>query len=145
MAGGPPTGDGQDARVPRRGRWSWAGVGALAAIRGVWLCGLMLAGLGLVLALLLPVVFAGLGIGLLVSDPEHYHEAAAVAVGLAPASVPFLEVLDDNWRSFNVLNAKIPQSDKQARPALRGGRKVFIQILAFQKALHQTAFLSMPP
>lgn len=56
---------------PAAGAWSWISEGAVAAVRGAGLCGLALAGLILVLALLLPLFLAGLGIGLLVNGPEH--------------------------------------------------------------------------
>ncbi len=93
MEGGPQTGGERNARVPRRGRWSWIGAGALAAVRGVGLCGLTLAGFCLVLALLLPLLFAGLGIGLLVNGLEHWNEAEAAAVQVAPFAGLALSVL----------------------------------------------------
>jgi signal transduction histidine kinase len=84
MEGGPQTGDERNARVPGRGRLSWIGAGALAAVRGVALFGLMLAGFFLVLGLLLPLLLAGLGIDLVVNGPEHWNEVLAVAVRVAP-------------------------------------------------------------
>jgi signal transduction histidine kinase len=49
----------------------------------------MLAGLFLVLALLLPLWLAGLGIGLVVNGPEQWNEALVVAVRVAPfAALP---------------------------------------------------------
>ncbi len=75
---------GAPQRIQRPGRWSWLGQGAVAAARGAALSGLALAGLGLLLALLLPLLLAGLGIGLLVNGPEHWPVAQSVAVRLAP-------------------------------------------------------------
>jgi len=48
-------------RFERRGRWPWVREGAVAAVRGVGLCGLMLAGLALVLALAGSAAFAAAG------------------------------------------------------------------------------------
>jgi signal transduction histidine kinase len=84
MEGGPQTGDERNAQVPRRGLWSRIGAGAVAAARGAGLCGLMLGGFCLVLALLLPLLLAGLGIALLATDPERWNNVLAVAVGVAP-------------------------------------------------------------
>jgi signal transduction histidine kinase len=72
--------------VPPHRWWSWTGEGARAAARGAGFCGLMLAGLGLVLALLLPLLAAGLGAGLLLTGPGHQASAAA-AFGLTAVSV----------------------------------------------------------
>jgi signal transduction histidine kinase len=47
----------------------------------------MLAGLGLALALLLPLLSAGLGIGLLVAGPAHRDQTEAVALRVAPFAV----------------------------------------------------------
>jgi hypothetical protein len=84
MEGGPQTGDERNAQLPRRGRWGRIGAGADAAARGVAFCALMLAGFCLVLALLLPLFLAGLGIGLLVNSPRHWGEGQTVAVRVAP-------------------------------------------------------------
>jgi signal transduction histidine kinase len=83
MQAGPQTGEQRNAQFRRRGRLGWIGAGAGAAARGVGFCGLMLAGLCLVLALLLPLFLAGLGIALLVNGPEHWG-AGQVVVGVAP-------------------------------------------------------------
>jgi signal transduction histidine kinase len=48
-------------QVQRRGRWDWIRGGAVAAVRGVGFCGLMLAGLVLVLALAGAAPFAAAG------------------------------------------------------------------------------------
>jgi signal transduction histidine kinase len=53
----------------------------------------MLAGLGLLLALLLPLLATGLGIGLLLSGPDHGNPAEAVAVRVAPFAVAGVSVL----------------------------------------------------
>jgi signal transduction histidine kinase len=79
--------------TPRRGWWSWVGEGAVAAARGVGFCGLMLAGLGLVLALLLPLLSAGLGIGLLVAGPARWDQTEAVALRVAPFAVMAVSLL----------------------------------------------------
>ncbi len=84
MEGGPHTGDERNAQRLRRGRWAWIGAGADAAARGVAFCALMLAGFCLVLALLLPLFLAGLGISLLVNGPDHGGEGQAVAIRVAP-------------------------------------------------------------
>ena len=62
-----------------------AGECAVAAARGLALCGLPLAGAGLVLALAAPVVFAGLGAGFLLNPPSWMPDAlrAAPFAGLA--------------------------------------------------------------
>jgi len=78
---------------PPRGWWSWIGVGAVAAARGMGFCGLMLAGLGLVLALLLPLLAAGLGIGLLLAGPGHWGQTEAVALRVAPFAVVAVSLL----------------------------------------------------
>jgi signal transduction histidine kinase len=84
MDGGPQTGGERNTQLRRRGRWGWIGAGADAAARGVAFCALMLAGFCLVLALVLPLFLAGLGIGVLVNGPEHRGEGQAVAVTVAP-------------------------------------------------------------
>jgi signal transduction histidine kinase len=58
---------------------------AVAAARGLALCGLPLAGAGLVLALAAPLVFAGLGAGFLLNPPPWMPPAARAApfAGLA--------------------------------------------------------------
>jgi hypothetical protein len=83
MEGGPQTGGERNAQLRRRGRLGWIGAGADAAARGVGLCALTLAGLCLVLALLLPLFLAGLGIGVLVNGTEHGGAGQAVAVTAA--------------------------------------------------------------
>jgi signal transduction histidine kinase len=83
MEGGPQTGGERNAQLRRRGRWGWIRAGANAAARGVAFFVLMLAGFCLVLALLLPLFLAGLGIGVLVNGPEHWGEGQAVAVTVA--------------------------------------------------------------
>jgi hypothetical protein len=83
---------GSAMRGPRRNWWSWIPAGAVAAARGTGFCGLMLAGLGLLLALLLPLLAAGLGIGLL-SSPGHGNPAEAVAIRVAPFAVAGASVL----------------------------------------------------
>ncbi len=77
-------GRGAPARVQRTRPWSWIGEGAVAAARGAGLCGLVLPGLILVLALLMPLLLTGLEIGLLVNGPQHWHETDAVVVRIAP-------------------------------------------------------------
>jgi signal transduction histidine kinase len=79
-------GRGAPGRVQRTRPWSWIGEGAVAAARGAGLCGLVLPGLILVLALLMPLVLTGLEIGLLVNGPQHWHETDAVAVRIAPVA-----------------------------------------------------------
>jgi signal transduction histidine kinase len=79
-------GRGAPARVQRTRPWSWTGEGALAAARGAGLCGLVLPGLILVLALLMPLLLTGLEIGLLVNGPQHWHETDAVVVRIAPVA-----------------------------------------------------------
>ena len=71
-------------RAPRQGRWSWISAGAVAAARGVGLCGLAVAGLVLLLALLLPLLLTGLEIGLLVNGPGHWPVAQAVSLRVLP-------------------------------------------------------------
>jgi signal transduction histidine kinase len=71
-------------RVSRQGRWSWIGAGAVAAARGAGLCGLAVAGLVLLLALLLPLLLTGLEIGLLVNGPGHWPVAQAVSLRVLP-------------------------------------------------------------
>jgi hypothetical protein len=78
---------------PTRRWWSWIGEGAVAAARGMGFCGLMLAGLGLVLALLLPLLAAGLGIGLLLTGPGHRNPAEAVTIQVAPFAVMAVSLL----------------------------------------------------
>ena len=80
--------DGREApgRVQRTRPWSWIGEGAVAAARGAGLCGLVLPGLILVLALLMPLLLTGLEIGLLVNGPQHWHETDAVVVRIAPVA-----------------------------------------------------------
>jgi signal transduction histidine kinase len=80
-------------RDPTRRWWSWIGEGAVAAARGMGFCGLMLAGLGLVLALLLPLLAAGLGIGLLLTGPGHRNPAEAVTIQVAPFAVMAVSLL----------------------------------------------------
>jgi signal transduction histidine kinase len=138
MERGLQAGDEQNARVARRARWSWVGAGALAAIRGVALCGLTLAGFCLVLGLLLPLLFAGLGIGLLVSDPEHYREASAVAVGVAPfagllVSLLLISAILLGMRQLAILTRRlcghwcaVPIADPYRRPPPGGGRLSFV-------------------
>jgi signal transduction histidine kinase len=53
----------------------------------------MLVGLGLLLALLLPLLAASLGIGLLLSGPDNGNPAEAVAVRVAPFAVAGVSVL----------------------------------------------------
>jgi len=53
----------------------------------------MLAGLGLLLALLLPLLAAGLGIGLLLTSPGHENPAEAVTVRVAPFAVVAVSLL----------------------------------------------------
>jgi len=53
----------------------------------------MLAGLGLVLALLLPLLAAGLGIGLLLAGPGHWGQTEAVALRVAPFAVVAVSLL----------------------------------------------------
>ncbi|MCW2905806.1 MAG: desK 8 [Actinomycetia bacterium] len=77
-------GTGTPERGWRQGRWSWIGAGALAVARGAGLCGLAVAGLVLLLALLMPLFLAGLGIGLLVNGPAHWPAAEGAAVRAAP-------------------------------------------------------------
>ena len=78
---------------PPRRWWSWIGEGAVAVARGMGFCGLMLAGLGLVLALLLPLLAAGIGIGLLLAGPAHWHQTEAVALRVAPFAVMAVSLL----------------------------------------------------
>jgi signal transduction histidine kinase len=80
-------------RGPRRGWWSWIPGGTVAAARGTAFCGLTLAGLGLLAALLLPLVTAGLGIALLLSGPGHENPAEAVTVRVAPFAVAAVSLL----------------------------------------------------
>jgi signal transduction histidine kinase len=71
------------ARGPHRGRWSWVGEGAVAAVRGVGFCGLVLAGAGLVLFLAVAAAFAALGYGLyLALGGRRLAIAAAVILPL---------------------------------------------------------------
>ena len=72
--------------APSRSWWSRTAEGARAVARGAGFCGLTLAGLGLVLALLLPLLMGGLGAGLLLAGPGH-QAAAAAAFGLSAVSV----------------------------------------------------------
>jgi signal transduction histidine kinase len=58
----------------------------VAAARGAGLCGLVLPGLILVLALLMPLLLTGLEIGLLVNGPRHWHLTDAVVVRIAPVA-----------------------------------------------------------
>ena len=51
------------APAPWRGAWSRITAGVRASARGVAFFGIMLGGAGLVLALVAPVVLAGVGIG----------------------------------------------------------------------------------
>jgi signal transduction histidine kinase len=70
---------------------SRAGQGVVAAARGLALCGLPLAGAGLVLALAAPLVFAGLGAGFLLNPPPWMPPAlrAAPFAGLAVSLLLF--------------------------------------------------------
>ncbi|MGI8447589.1 MAG: histidine kinase [Streptosporangiaceae bacterium] len=77
-------GTGTPERVSGQGRWSWIGAGAVAAARGAGLCGLAVAGLVLLLALLLPLLLTGLEIGLLVNGPGHWPVAQAVGARVVP-------------------------------------------------------------
>ena len=94
MSGGlqPPDPRGtRDAAAPRRGRWSWIGGGAVAAVRGLGLCGLMAAGAVLVLFLATAAVFAALGYGLyVVVGWRRLAIAAAVVVPLLGAGLAVL-------------------------------------------------------
>jgi DNA-binding NarL/FixJ family response regulator len=75
---------------------SWAGVSRLlASARGLVLCGLALAGAGLVLALAAPLVFAGLGAGFLLNPPPWMSPGlrAAPFAGLAVSLFLFPSVL----------------------------------------------------
>lgn len=79
----------RDARRSQGGRWGWIGAGAVAAARGVGLCGLVLAGAGLVLVLAGAAAFMTVGYGLyLVLGARRLAVAAAVilpviGIGLA--------------------------------------------------------------
>jgi signal transduction histidine kinase len=88
---------GQDGAGPGwRGRLqSRAGQGVIAAARGLALCGLPLAGAGLVLALAAPLAFAGLGAGFLLNPPSWMPPAlrAAPFAGLAVSLLLFPSVL----------------------------------------------------
>jgi signal transduction histidine kinase len=75
---------------------SWPGVSRLlASARGLVLCGLALAGAGLVLALAAPLVFAGLGAGFLLNPPPWMSPGlrAAPFAGLAVSLFLFPSVL----------------------------------------------------
>jgi signal transduction histidine kinase len=68
---------------------------AVAAARGLALCGLPLAGAGLVLALAAPLIFAALGVGFLVNPPPWMQPAVRVTpfAGLAVSLVLLPSVL----------------------------------------------------
>jgi len=58
-------------RAPRGARWSRLSASLIASGRGLGLCGLTLAGAGLMLALAMPVILAGAGIGIIFSHGHH--------------------------------------------------------------------------
>jgi signal transduction histidine kinase len=67
-------GDAQDRGLVTRNRrdwrlWSWATHGVVASARGLALCGMALAAAGLTVALVAPVVLAGLGAGFWLNRP----------------------------------------------------------------------------
>lgn len=96
---------GDDSAVPGwRGRIrSRAGECAVAAARGLALCGLPLAGAGLVLALAAPLVFAALGAGFLLNPPPWMPPAvrAAPFAGLAVSLLLLPSVLTAMRRLAN--------------------------------------------
>ena len=81
----------RDTAAPRRGPWSWIGRGGVAAVRGLGLCGLMVAGTVLVLFLSTTAVFAALGYGLYaVLGGRRLAIAAAVVVPLLGVALAVL-------------------------------------------------------
>jgi signal transduction histidine kinase len=101
----PGDGQGRDNAGPGwRGRLrSRAGRGVIAAARGLALCGLPLAGAGLMLALAAPLAFAGLGAGFLLNPPPWMWPAlrAAPFAGLAASLLLLPSVLAGMRRLAN--------------------------------------------
>jgi hypothetical protein len=64
-----------EPRAPRGARWSRLSASLIASARGLGLCGLTLAGAGLVLALAMPVILAGAGIWIIFSHGHHWAGA----------------------------------------------------------------------
>ena len=72
--------------APRRGRWPWIGEGAVAAARGVVLCGLALGGAALLAAMVVALGTLFRSFGPAPSGPDSFR-LAVVAAALIPASL----------------------------------------------------------